>query len=142
MRAYSQDLRDRVLNALARGERPVAIARRFEVSRIWVYQVRERFEQHGERDSRKVGGYRVSAAAVAKKELHRWIARQPDLTLKELAQRLQEKRNITLSPFALWHQLNKWGLTFKKNVARRRTGTPGCTSGSSRVAKKSAFLGA
>ncbi len=42
MHAYSQDLRDRVLGALARGERPSAIARRYEVSRMWVYQVRER----------------------------------------------------------------------------------------------------
>ena len=33
MHAYSQDLRDRVLRALDRGDRPVAIAERFEVSR-------------------------------------------------------------------------------------------------------------
>ena len=35
MRAYSQDLRDRILNALERGERPTDIAARFEVSRVW-----------------------------------------------------------------------------------------------------------
>jgi hypothetical protein len=34
MRAYSQDLRDRILHALARGDRPTEIARRFEVSRV------------------------------------------------------------------------------------------------------------
>jgi hypothetical protein len=34
MHAYSQDLRDRVLGALERGERPSEIARRFEVSRV------------------------------------------------------------------------------------------------------------
>jgi len=33
MRAYSQDLRDRVLNALAQGEGPSTVARRFAVSR-------------------------------------------------------------------------------------------------------------
>ena len=38
MQAYSQDLRERVLRALARGDRPTEIARRFEVSRVWVYQ--------------------------------------------------------------------------------------------------------
>ncbi|PXV72355.1 helix-turn-helix domain-containing protein, partial [Nitrosomonas eutropha] len=42
MHAYSQDLRDRILGALDRGEGPTAIARRFEVSRMWVYQVRKR----------------------------------------------------------------------------------------------------
>jgi len=42
MQAYSQDLRERVLRALARGERPTEMARRFEVSRVWVYQGRAR----------------------------------------------------------------------------------------------------
>ena len=41
MQAYSQDLRERVLRALDRGDRPSKIARRFEVSRVWVYQVRD-----------------------------------------------------------------------------------------------------
>ncbi len=40
MQAYSQDLRERVLRALDRGERPTEMARRFEVSRVWVYQGR------------------------------------------------------------------------------------------------------
>ena len=51
MQAYSRDLRERVLRALERGDRPAEIARRFEVSRVWVYQVRERVEKTGERSS-------------------------------------------------------------------------------------------
>jgi len=39
MKAYSQDLRDRILGAVERGERTVDIARRYEVSRVWVYRV-------------------------------------------------------------------------------------------------------
>ena len=50
MQSYSQDLRDRVLWALARGEGPTAIAQRFEVSRFWVYQVRDREQESGEAD--------------------------------------------------------------------------------------------
>ena len=56
MDAYSQDLRDRVLRALERGERPTAIADRFEVSRVWVYQVRNRLTQTGPRGSLQIGG--------------------------------------------------------------------------------------
>ncbi|MCW8186959.1 IS630 transposase-related protein, partial [Verminephrobacter eiseniae] len=40
MQAYSQDLRDRVLKAIEQGDRPTDIAKRFEVSRVWVYQVK------------------------------------------------------------------------------------------------------
>ena len=45
MQSNSQDLRERVLRALARGEGPSAIARRYEVSRFSVYQVRDRVQE-------------------------------------------------------------------------------------------------
>ena len=60
MHAYSQDLRDRVLRALERGDRPSDIARRFEVSRVFVYDVRNRFRDQGERCSYQVEGHRAS----------------------------------------------------------------------------------
>ena len=63
MDAYSQDLRDRVLRALERGDRLTAIADRFEVSRVWVYQVRNRLTQTGQRGSLPIGGPRRSRLA-------------------------------------------------------------------------------
>ena len=57
MAAYSQDLRERVLRGLERGERPVDIARRLEVTRVWVYQVKARYASEGERCSRAIGGW-------------------------------------------------------------------------------------
>lgn len=44
MQAYSQDLRERVLWAIERGEGPTEIARRYEVGRMWVYQVAKRLQ--------------------------------------------------------------------------------------------------
>jgi transposase len=65
MQSYSQDLRDRVLWALDRGERPTAIARRLEVSRVWVYQVRGR--------EQKTGNAPVfRSAAIAVRGSRRW----------------------------------------------------------------------
>ena len=55
MDAYSQDLRERVLRALERGDRPTAIADRFEVSRVWVYQGQTRLKQTGQRCSLPIG---------------------------------------------------------------------------------------
>jgi transposase len=80
MRAYSQDLRDRVLGALARGEGPSKIAYRLEVSRVWVHQVRNRFQREGERGSRQVGGYRQSRIAPLEETIRAWSKEQPDLT--------------------------------------------------------------
>ena len=114
MQAYSQDLRDRVLGALERGESPTAIAERFEVSRVWVYQVKKRLEQSGLRMSLPIGGHRVSRVAALEEQVRGWIAQEPDLTLAELCQRLQSENGIHLKAPALWHQLNKWGLSNKK----------------------------
>ena len=128
MLAYSQDLRDRVLRALDRGEGPTEIARRFEVSRIWVYQVRARVQATGERSSLRIGGYRRSRIADSEPMLRSWIAAEPDLTLAELQLRLAEQ-GVPIKIGALWHQLNKWRLTFKKNAARQRTRARGRAGG-------------
>jgi transposase len=119
MQSYSQDLRDRVLRALARGEGPSAIARRFEVSRFYVYQVRDREQETGVRTSFQIGGHRRSRLEEAEPVLRGWIAAAPGLTLEELQERLAA-RGIAIKIGALWHQLNKWNLTFKKNAARQR----------------------
>lgn len=119
MHSYSQDLRDRVLRAIERGDGPTEIARRFEVSRIWVYQVRKRWQNHQLRTSLRIGGHRVSRLAEHEQTLRSWIDAEPDLTLEELRIRLLAN-GVETKIGALWHQLNKWQLSFKKNAQRQR----------------------
>ena len=119
MQSYSQDLRERVLWAVDRGERPSSIARRLEVSRVWVYQVRNRAQKSGKRTSFQIGGHRRSRVAEMESVLRAWIEAEPDLALWELSARLA-KQDVLIKPGALWHQLNKWNLTFRKNPARQR----------------------
>ena len=132
MKSYSQDLRDRVLWALDRGERPAAIARRLEVGRVWVYQVRNRAQKTGQRTSFQIGGHRRSRVAEIKSVLCAWIEKEPDLSLAELCERLANQ-GVAIKTGALWHQLNKWNLTFKRNPARQRTRTRGRAAGAARV---------
>ena len=132
MQAYSRDLRERVLRALDRGDRPTEIARRFEVSRVWVYQVRDRQQEMGVRSSFPIGGHRRSRLADREQVLRDWIAAEPDLTLAELQQRLA-KQGVATKIATLWHQLNKWKLTFKKNLTRRRARARRRTGGAARM---------
>ena len=132
MQSYSQDLRDRVLRALVRGEGPSAIARRFEVSRFYVYQVRDREQATGVRSSLPIGGHRRSRLEAAEPALRGWIAAEPGLTLAELQERLAAQ-GIAIKVGALWHQLNKWKLTFKKNPARQRARARGRTGSAARL---------
>ena len=133
MQSYSQDLRDRVLWALDRGERPTAIARRLEVSRVWVYQVRGREQKTGRRTSFQIGGHRRSRVAALEPVLRAWIEQEPGLSLAQLCERLVQQ-GVSIKIGALWHQLNKWNLTFKKNPARQRARARGRAAGAKRVA--------
>ena len=134
MQSYSQDLRDRVLWALQRGEGPSAIARRLEVSRVWVYQVRDRERKTGLRTSLQVGGHRRSRVADLEAVLRDWIEAEPDLALSEMCHRLGEQ-GVAIRSGALWHQLNKWNLTFKKNPARQRARSGGRAAGAKGMAR-------
>jgi transposase len=119
-----------VLRALERGERPSDIARRFEVSRNWVNQVRNRFLHDGERSSRQIGGHRRSRIAHLEETIRGWIEVQSDLTLAQLCERLNE-HGIEIKSPGLWHQINKWNLSYKKNDARQRARTSGRETSSS-----------
>jgi transposase len=132
MAAYSQDLRDRVLNGLTRGEGATSIARRLEVSLRWVYHVKNRYEQSGARTSVKLGGYRRSRVADMEPQIRAWLAQDADVTLAELSARLAA-HGVVIKTTALWHQLDKWDLTLKKNAARQRARTRGRAGGTSRV---------
>ena len=134
MQAYSQDLRERVLRAVERGERPTEIARRYEVSRMWVYQVAKRLQATGERTSHQVGGYRRSRVADMQPTLLEWLRLEPDLTLAQLCERLAGQ-GVQIKAAALWHQLDKWGLSFKKNAARQRARSARRAAGSPEVAR-------
>ena len=116
---YPQEFRDRVLAALGRGEKASEIARRLEVSRQFVYQVRDRLVLDGERGVRQLGGYRRSVVEGMESTIRVWLKAEPDLTLQELCDRLAAQGRILKVP-ALWHQLNKWGLSLKKYPARQR----------------------
>jgi len=133
MRPYPQEFRDRVLAGLGRGEKASEIARRLEVSAQFVYSVRDRAVMDNERGSRRVGGYRRSVIEGMQATIREWIQAQPDLTLQELCDRLAAQGK-TLKVPALWHQLNQWGLTFKKKPARQRARAAGRAAGARAMA--------
>ena len=140
MRAYSQDLRDRVLKALERGERPSDIARRFEVSRVWVYQVLNRLRDQGERCSHQVGTHRQSCIAHLETTIRAWVEAEPSLTLAQLSERLALREGVQITMSALWQQLKKWKLGFKKTTTHRRTRAPGRPANAPSMTSEPAYM--
>lgn len=123
-RAYSQDLRDRVIDAALAGLPARYAAARFGVGDataiVWVRRARET----GERTARKQGQPRRSKLDPHRDYLLELIAATPDLTISELLERLLADRGIKAGRATLWTFLDRCGLTFKKRrpMPANRTG--------------------
>jgi len=123
-RSLSPDLRVRVVQAVEGGASCRQAAARFGVgvsSAIrWVRAWRER----GNVAARPQGGDRRSQRIEAEAGfLLGEIERTPDVTLAELQARLAE-RGVPVGIGSLWRFFDRRGISFKKNRARRRAGTP------------------
>ena len=122
MKPLSEDLRRRIIEARQAGAGSVEVSERFRVSRRTVARLYGQYERSGELRPKQIGGYRRSRLAKHGRTIDRWITRKSDISLAELKERCLTELGITIGINALWHQLRRLGLSFKKNDARRRAG--------------------
>ena len=120
MRPLSQDLRQRIIAARERGEGTGEVYKRFGVSRKSVERFWKQHCQTGMCEPKQIGGYRRSRLEKHDRTLRHWIAARSDLTLGELQKRCLKQLNVAIGITALWHRLERLGLSYKKNDARRR----------------------
>lgn len=120
MKSYSMDLRERLVAGRQRGQSAEELSRLFGLSKRSVERYWKRLTQEGTVAAKARGGYRRSKLEEHDQQLRQWIGEEPDLTLGELRSRLLAELAIAIGTTALWHRLEKLGLTFKKNAARRR----------------------
>jgi transposase len=90
-RAYSLDLRDRVVAAVAAGESCRAVAVTFKVSVASVVKWSQRFRATGSAAARPMGGNRPYVLACERDWLLKRLAEQPDITLRSLLAELAER---------------------------------------------------
>ncbi len=121
-RAYSLDLRERVVAAVAAGTSCRAVAATFKVSVASVVKWSQRFRATGSAAARPMGGHRRYALAGERDWLLGRLAERPDITLRALLVELAE-RGIKVSYYAVWHFFEHEGISFKKKPARQRTGS-------------------
>ena len=122
-RAYSLDLRERVVSAVLAGESCRDVASTFKVSVASVVKWSQRFRATGSAAAGKVGGRRGYAVAGERDWLLSCLAAKPDVTLRALVAGLAD-RGIKVSYYAVWHFFEHEGISFKKKSARQRTGSP------------------
>jgi transposase len=94
-RAYSQDLRDRVIDAVERGKMSRrAAAARFGVSESSAIKWGQRFERSGSRAASRIGGYLRPRLEPQREFLERLRAEKSDITLQGLCDRLLAERGV------------------------------------------------
>jgi len=126
-RAYSRDMRERVIAEVEGGASRRAAAEEFEVSAstavIWV----KCFGATGRCAAKPRGG---STSPLEKHAdfLLGLIAQQTDLTLDEVILAMR-KHKVSGSRTAVWRFFQRHKITFKKKPARGGAGTRGCGTG-------------
>jgi transposase len=122
-RAYSQDLRDRVIDAvLVGGESRRAAARRFGVSDASAVKWLQRVTRLGDRRCAGTGGHRPSKVKPHRDWLLVAIAAEPDVTLAALSGRLLAERGVRADTGMLSRFFTSEGISFKKKRAAKRAG--------------------
>ena len=120
MKAYSRDLRERVLADYLAGQTFAQLGRKFSVSAEWVRQFIRRYERTGEIDARPP---RIKKRPFHKRheaELRQAVADNPSHTLESL----RDSLGLDVSITTLWNALNALKISFKKNARAGRTEPP------------------
>jgi transposase len=130
-KAYSGDLRERVIETVAGGASRRDSAEQFEVAVGTAVKWLQRLRDTGSSAAKPRGG------STSRLEKHTAVIlalvdQRPDATLKEIRAALG-KRRIRTSRSALWRFLDRHNITRKKKPAGRRTASRGRGASTPRV---------
>ena len=123
VKPYSDDLRERVVGFVLSGGtvRQAAAVYGIGVSSAVKWSQRQRAT--GSASAKPMGGRRRDAMAAGRPYALARLAEHPSLALRALQAELAEL-GVRVSYGALWCFVHAEGLSFKKNCARQRDGTP------------------
>jgi transposase len=112
MKAYSLDLRARVLAACDDGMGTAEVAETFSVSPAWVRRIKQRRRETGELGPRRRTRLGPTRALEGRDEELRQLVRDyPGLVAEEYRDRL----GVPVAVITVWRSLRRLGLTYKKS---------------------------
>jgi transposase len=125
MKAYSLDLREKILEAYLQKEGAIRpLAQRFKVSARFVGELVVRFRRTGSAAPKPHGGGNPACITSSQYEILSALVKQhPDATLKELCEYFQEKCQVTPSKSSMQRVLDKLQLTRKKRHNMQQSAT-------------------
>ena len=119
-KAYSLDLRERVVGFVEAGHSRRAAAAHFDVSPSFVINLMTSLGERGGLAPKGVGGWRHSKLDPHRVFILRRVAEKDDITMPELAGDLQAASGVRAAPASLSRWLIRNGLSFKKKPSGQR----------------------
>jgi transposase len=120
---YSLDLRERVAERVAAGDRVWAVAAIFTVSVASVVRWSQRVRRTGSVARGKMGGHRACNLAGERGWLIERITTEPEVTVRRLMMELAE-RGVVVSYGTVWNFIHREKMSFKKKRAAGRARSP------------------
>jgi len=115
MKAYSMDLRRRVLAMCDMGRTTREVAQVFNVSEPWVRRLKQRRREDGTISPRPSGGRRHGHFdPIRLQQLEAWLCQHPDVTLERLLGRVDRNMGLRCSVMAVCRAVKKLGWSLKK----------------------------
>lgn len=126
-KAYSLDLRRRVVRFVDGGHSRHEAAARFDVSVAFVVKLVAAWRATGSYAAKPEGGWRYSKLDPHRAWLERRVDEKADITMPELAEELAAAKGVHVAPATLsrWYLRN--GYRYKKNTAGIGTRSRGHT---------------
>ena len=115
MRAYSKDLRLRVLAAVDRGMPRAEIARTFGVSRPTIKRYLKLRRETGDVQPRPIPGPPARKREALRERLPSQLRANPDLTLAEHCELFEEAHGLAVSTATMSRTFKRLGLPLKKS---------------------------
>jgi transposase len=122
-KSLSQDLRSRLISAVAGGMSRRSAAERFGVSAASAVRWVRAWRETGRRVAKRQGGDRRSDRIEAHcSVILDAVKARADITLDEIAEMLRRDFGASFASSTVWRFLDRHAMTLKKNGARSRAG--------------------
>ncbi len=121
-RAYSSDLRQRVIGAVASGLSARSVAKVFAVSASSAIKWVQQWRRDGRMAASAVRGHRRAVLEPHAARLLGLVGAQPDITLEEIRTLLRDS-GVTVSVTTVWSFYVRHGISFKKKPLRLGAGS-------------------
>lgn len=121
-KGYSKDLRERAVAMCEEGDSRREVARVLDLAPSTAVRWLDRWITTGTVEAKPGTGYSRSPLRAHAQWLLDLVAKEPDLTLAEIRDRLAREKKLSVAVSSVWRFFDRHEITFKKSPARGRAG--------------------